>query len=838
MLDIRAQIASELDLNLSIVQNVLDLFAEGATIPFIARYRKERTDEMNEIVLRELAERFTYLTELTARKETIISSIESQDKLTPELKAKIENCLLKTELEDLYLPYKPKRRTRATIAREKGLDPLAELIRSWNVSDKELIDHPTAQPVELELVAAKYINEELGVKTVAEALAGASDILAESIAEKANLRAYVREYIQTEGQFISSIKDDVEEGSTKYEMYRKYSIPVKKVAPHNLLALFRGESEKVLNLELAFNEDDICDYLASQEIKTRTPEIRQFYQNMLKDAFNRLMKTSLINEVRAEAKLQADIGSISNFEINLRELLLSAPAGMKPTLAIDPGFRTGCKVAVLSETGKFLAYEAIFPHQSASQRQQAANTVKQLIKKYQIQLIAIGNGTAGRETDQFIIETLADIDSKPIKVMVNESGASIYSASDVAISEFPDLDITVRGAISIGRRLQDPLAELVKIDPKSIGVGQYQHDVDQKLLRKKLDDTVESCVNYVGVDLNTASKELLTFVSGLTPAVANNIIAYRNENGAFKNRKQLLKVAKLGPKAFEQAAGFLRIRDGENPLDNTAVHPESYPILAAIAKNVNIPLSEPTKLALELKQTDLKQYITDTIGEPTLRDIISELEKPGRDPRAEFKYATFKAGIQEIKDLAIGMELEGTVTNVANFGAFVDIGVHQDGLVHISQLSDTFVSDPNQVVKVGQVVKVRVLEVNAQLKRVSLSMKIGGSVSSGDGRIEQKPAIRTNKPQPVAVKPQSKSPTQPTSTSSQPATLADLQRKFGKKSKWQQNLNPNRIESMRRQRNSPQPQSQERWSVLIVSGQQLTGLNAKGFVLPIVIISH
>ncbi len=783
MLDIRAQIASELDLNPSIVQNVLDLFAEGATIPFIARYRKERTDEMNEIVLRELAERFTYLTELTARKETIISSIESQDKLTRELKAKIENCLLKTELEDLYLPYKPKRRTRATIAREKGLDPLAELIRSWNVSDRESIDHPTSQPVELELVAAKYINEELGVKTVAEALSGASDILAESIAEKANLRAYVREYIQTEGQFISSIKDDVEEGSTKYEMYRKYSIPVKKVAPHNLLALFRGESEKVLNLELAFNEDDICDYLASQEIKTRTPEIRQFYQNMLKDAFNRLMKTSLINEVRAEAKLQADIGSISNFEINLRELLLSAPAGMKPTLAIDPGFRTGCKVAVLSETGKFLAYEAIFPHQSASQRQQAANTVKQLIKKYQIQLIAIGNGTAGRETDQFIIETLADIESKPIKVMVNESGASIYSASDVAISEFPDLDITVRGAISIGRRLQDPLAELVKIDPKSIGVGQYQHDVDQKLLRKKLDDTVESCVNYVGVDLNTASKELLTFVSGLTPAVANNIIAYRNENGAFKNRKQLLKVAKLGPKAFEQAAGFLRIRDGENPLDNTAVHPESYPILAAIAKNVNIPLSEPTKLALELKQTDLKQYITDTIGEPTLRDIISELEKPGRDPRAEFKYATFKAGIQEIKDLAIGMELEGTVTNVANFGAFVDIGVHQDGLVHISQLSDTFVSDPNQVVKVGQVVKVRVLEVNAQLKRVSLSMKIGGSVSSGDGRIEQKPAIRTNKPQPVAVKPQSKSPTQPTSTSSQPATLADLQRKFGKKSK-------------------------------------------------------
>ncbi len=772
MLDIRAQIAAELDLNPNIVQNVLDLFAEGATIPFIARYRKERTDEMNEIVLRELEERFTYLTELAARKETIISSIESQDKLTPELRAKIENCLLKTELEDLYLPYKPKRRTRATIAKEKGLEPLAELIRSLN--------SPTAQPVELEVEAAKYISEEKGVKTAAEALAGASDIIAESTADKANLRAYIREYIQSEGGFVSSIKDDVEVGSTKYEMYRKYATSISKVAPHNLLALFRGESEKVIKLELEFDEDDVCEYLARQEIKTKIPAVQQFYQGMLKDAFNRLMKTSLVNEVRAECKLQADIGSISNFEINLRELLLSAPAGMKPTLAIDPGFRSGCKVAVLSETGKYLAYEAVFPHQAANQRQQAANTVKQFIKKYGIELIAIGNGTAGRETDQFVIELLADIEPKPIKVMVNESGASIYSASDVAISEFPDLDITVRGAISIGRRLQDPLAELVKIDPKSIGVGQYQHDVDQKLLRKKLDDTVESCVNYVGVDLNTASKELLTFVSGLSPVVANNIIAYRNENGAFKNRKQLLKVAKLGPKAYEQAAGFLRIRGGENPLDNTAVHPESYSILAAIAKDVNIPLTEPTKLGAELKHTDLKKYITDTIGEPTLRDIIGELEKPGRDPRAEFKYATFKAGIEDIKDLVAGMELEGTVTNVANFGAFVDVGVHQDGLVHVSQLSDNFVSDPSQVVKVGQVVKVKVLEVNVQLKRVSLTMKTGVAIPTGN-RPAPQPVSRSNKPQP-SVKPAQVSPkTPPAPESNQQATLADLQRKFGKK---------------------------------------------------------
>jgi uncharacterized protein len=396
---------------------------------------------------------------------------------------------------------------------------------------------------------------------------------------------------------------------------------------------------------------------------------------------------------------------------------------MKPTMAIDPGFRTGCKVAILDETGKFLEYQAVFPHQAAEQRQKAAQTIKKLLEKYQIQLIAIGNGTASRETEEFIAEILPNIAHKPVKVMVNESGASIYSASEVAREEFPDLDITVRGAISIGRRLQDPLAELVKIDPKSIGVGQYQHDVDQKLLKKKLDETVESCVNYVGVDLNTASKELLTFVSGITPTIANNIITYRNENGAFTNRRQLLKVAKLGPKAFEQAAGFLKIRDSENPLDNTAVHPESYPLVKSIAADLGISLNQVTQIAENLKKANIKKYITDTIGEPTLRDILRELEKPGRDPRAEFKYATFKAGIKEIKDLTVGMELEGIITNVANFGAFVDIGVHQDGLVHISQLADKFVDDPKKIVKVGQVVKVQVLEINEKLKRISLSMK-------------------------------------------------------------------------------------------------------------------
>lgn len=730
MLNIPQLITEELDLKLFQVQNALELFAEGATIPFIARYRKERTGSLDEIQLRDLSERFTYLTELEDRKKSILEAIASQGKLTDELKAKIESCLQKNELEDLYLPYKPKRRTRATIAREKGLEPLAEFIKSLNT--------PQAKPTAFEEEAAKYISEEKGVNTAEEALKGAADILAEAVSEKAELRAYLREFLMKNGTFVSQIKAEYPEGSTKFEMYRNYQSAVKSIQPHNMLALLRGEAEGILDLDLSFDELAVMAYLESQEIKTKIPAVKEFYRAMLKDAFNRLMKTSLITEVRTDRKSYADLESIKTFETNLRELLLSAPAGMKPTLAIDPGFRTGCKVSVLDRTGKFLEYQAIFPHQASGQRQQAANLLKNLIEKYQIELIAIGNGTASRETDEFVAEVLAGLERKPIKVMVNESGASIYSASDVAIAEFPDLDITVRGAISIGRRLQDPLAELVKIDPKSIGVGQYQHDVDQKLLKRKLDETVESCVNYVGVDLNTASKELLTFVSGITPTVANNIVAYRNENGAFKNRRQLLKVPKLGPKAFEQAAGFLRIRGGENPLDNTAVHPESYVVVEAIAKDLSVPLKDITQLSSKIKSINLKKYVTEQVGEPTLRDIISELEKPGRDPREEFKYATFKEGIKEISDLQVGMELEGIVTNVANFGAFVDIGVHQDGLVHISQLADRFVDDPKQIVKVGQVVKVRVLEVNEKLKRISLTMRSQDKPSS-EKKVTAKP---------------------------------------------------------------------------------------------------
>jgi uncharacterized protein len=660
-----------------------------------------------------IAERYAYLSELEARKATILEEIASQGKLTDELKAKIESCFQKNELEDLYLPYRPKRRTRATVAREKGLEPLAEFIKSLNI--------PTAKPVSLEAEAANYIDEEKGVKTAADALKGASDILAEEVAEAAEFRAYLRDYLMKNGRFVSKIKDDYPEGSTKYEMYRNFQIKAKDIAPHNMLALFRGESEGILTLNLDFDQEFVQSYLESATIRTKIPEVRKFYRDLLHDGFNRLMKNSLITEVRTDRKAYADFESIKTFETNLRELLLSPPAGMKPTLAIDPGLRTGCKVAVLNETGKFMEYQTIFPH--TGKPTQAATTVKTLIEKYQIELIAIGNGTASRETDEFVGEVIKTLERKPISVIVNESGASVYSASDVAREEFPDQDVTVRGAISIGRRLQDPLAELVKIDPKSIGVGQYQHDVDQKLLRKKLDDTVESCVNYVGVDLNTASKELLTFVSGLTPTIAKNIVTYRNENGAFPNRRRLLKVAKLGPKAFEQSAGFLRIRGGDNPLDNTAVHPESYPVVEAIAKDIGVPLKQIPKAADRLKSIDLKKYVTDTVGLPTLKDIIRELEKPGRDPRAEFKYATFKEGVKEMSDLKVGMELEGIVTNVANFGAFVDIGVHQDGLVHISQLADRFVEDPKEIVKVGQVVNVRVMSVDEKLKRIGLSMR-------------------------------------------------------------------------------------------------------------------
>ena len=779
MLNLVQLLADELSLKTSQIQAALDLFAEGATVPFIARYRKERTDSMDEIQLRSLDERFAYLTELQDRKKTILESIESQGKLTDDLKRKIDTTLLKTELEDLYLPYRPKRRTRATIAKEKGLEPLADWIKTLNQ-----LNAPTA---DLTQEATKYIDLEKGVKTAEEALAGASDILAEEIADRAELRSHLREFFLKTGLFISHLKDGHPEGTTKFEMYRKYNAKVSAIAPHNLLAICRGETEGIVVCDFTFENEYVDQYLASNIIRTKNPAVRSFYVFMLKDSFARLMKTSLITEVRNQKKLEADIESIKTFETNLRELLLSAPAGMKPTLAIDPGFRSGCKVSVLDTTGKFLEYQAVFPHTGDRLRKEAVMMLKKLIEKYKIELIAIGNGTASRETDEFVTEVFALLETTPVKVMVNESGASIYSASDVAINEFPDLDITVRGAISIGRRLQDPLAELVKIDPKSIGVGQYQHDVDQKLLKRKLDDTVESCVNFVGVDLNTASKELLTFVSGINATVANNVVQYRNENGAFLDRKTLLKVAKLGPKAYEQAAGFLRIRDGKNPLDNTAVHPERYKLVEAIAKDLKVSLTETAKVAEQLK-ANIKTYITETIGEPTLRDIINELEKPGRDPRAQFTYATFREDIKEMRDLAIGMELEGVVTNVANFGAFVDLGVHQDGLIHVSQMADRFISDPNEVVKVGQVVKVRVIEINLGLKRIALSMRAPDGAPTQENRspstnprpTTQRPSSITPRPKGQSIAPSTATP-EVTPDRSGPASLEDLKARFNRK---------------------------------------------------------
>ena len=759
-MDIVQLVSQELSLGLHQVENALALFAEGGTVPFVARYRKERTGEMNEIQLRALLERHTYLTELEERKAAILKSIEEQGKLTEELRIKIENCLQKTELEDLYLPYKPKKRTRATIAREKGLEPLADRIRELN--------QPEAAASDLETEAAAFISEELGVTDTAAALSGASDILAEEISEKAELRQHLRDYIMSEGIFISRVKDEYPAGTTKFEMYRDYKSKVKDIAPHNMLALRRGEAEGVLTFTIEFDATTVSAYLREREIHTSTPAVRGFYETMLDDAFERLMRTTLIGEVRYEKKLGADRESIRTFESNLRELLLCSPAGMKPTLGIDPGFRTGCKVAAVDRTGKLLEYQTIQPHKSDGERSQASGTLRRFIEKYAVELIAIGNGTAGRETEAFVGETLSGLTKKPVTVMVSEAGASVYSASEVAIEEFPDLDLTARGAISIARRLQDPLAELVKIDPKSIGVGQYQHDVDQKLLKEKLGDTVESCVNYVGVDLNLASKELLSFVAGVSAGVAKNVVAYRNEHGAFRSRKELLNVSKFGPKTFEQSAGFLRIRNGENPLDNTAVHPESYFIVEKMAADLAIPLDKVTENPAVFGAVKLKDYVSDTIGEPTLRDILGELEKPGRDPRAEFRYATFREEVKEIKDLAVGMTLEGVVTNVANFGAFVDIGVHQDGLVHVSQIADRFVDDPKKIVKVGQIVKVRVLEVNEALKRISLTMKSPGkpapSKASDARRPDDRPAAGKTPP------PEKK-----------PASLQDLMAKFNRK---------------------------------------------------------
>jgi uncharacterized protein len=717
MMDVEQLLARELNLKPVQVTNALQLQKEGGTVPFIARYRKERTGEMDEVQLHDLFDRHAYLMDLAQRKKVVLESIEKQGKLTDELRERISECLQKTELEDLYLPYRPKKRTRAIVAKEKGLEPLAEMIAAANAPGVDIA---------LELEAAKYVSAEKGVTNVEEALAGAADILSEQIADKAEHRAHLREHLLQHGVLNSAVRPEFPEGSTKFEMYRSFKVRAKEIHPHNMLALLRGEKEGILLIDLTFDEAPIYAYLENAEIATRGQQLRAFLKSVVHDAFDRLIRPSLVGEIRSNRKEEADRESIRTFETNLRELLLSAPAGMKPTLGVDPGLRTGCKMVALDETGRLLEYGTIFPHQSDAQRRDAEQKLKEMVEKHRAELIAIGNGTAGRETEQFVRETMSTLEQQPVFVIVNEAGASVYSASPAAREEFPELDVTVRGAVSIGRRLQDPLAELVKIDPKSIGVGQYQHDVDQKLLRKRLEETVQSCVNYVGVNVNTASRELLKYVAGVNTAIAKNLVTFRDEHGPFKNRDELRAVPKFGPKSFEQAAGFLRIRGGDNPLDNSAVHPESYGVAQGILHDIGTTIDQLGNHPELLRHVEIQKYVTATVGEPTIKDILAELQKPGRDPRAEFKYANFKEGVKEIKDLHPGMELEGVVTNVTNFGAFVDIGVHQDGLVHVSQLADRFVEDPKKAVKVGQVVKVRVLEVNEGLKRISLTMKSPG----------------------------------------------------------------------------------------------------------------
>ncbi|OIO35633.1 MAG: RNA-binding transcriptional accessory protein [Candidatus Omnitrophica bacterium CG1_02_44_16] len=716
MVDIPKILENEFSLSPAHTRNILQLLHEKATIPFMARYRKDMTGNSDEVKLRAFSERFSYLVHLEERKETVLKTIEEQGKLTPGLKARIDNCISNVELEDLYLPFKPKRRTRATQAGEKGLQGLADEIRL--VSDASC---------NLAALAKKYVCLERGVFDESEALSGAADILAEESSEKSEYRDFIRRYFFKNGIFQSRAKVGFEGKKTKFEMYYNFQAKVSEVSSHNLLAILRGENEGVLAMQLVVDAGPILHFLCSQEIRVTKGPVADFLKSMLEDAYERLMRVSITADVRVMCKETADQVAIKAFETNLRQLLLSAPAGMRPVLGVDPGFVTGCKVVALDETGKFLEYNTIYPNAPQNNKEDAARTLAAMCKKHKIELIAIGNGTASRETESFVSEVIkalkGELEPLPFSVIVNESGASIYSASPLAAEEFPDKDATVRGSISIARRLQDPLAELVKIDPKSIGVGQYQHDVDQKKLKVKLEEVVESCVNFVGVDLNLASGELLSYVSGVNSRIAKEIVSYRNERGAFKAREELLKIPAFGNKTFEQAAGFLRIRDAANPLDNTAIHPESYPIVEKMCNDIKLTVEGAVEHPERLSGIKAADYVDDKAGAFTVQDIINELKKQTRDPREKFKYAKFNEAVKEIKDLKLGMKLEGTVTNVANFGAFVDIGVHQDGLVHISQIADTYVKDPNQFVKVGDVVKVTVLEVDAELKRISLSMK-------------------------------------------------------------------------------------------------------------------
>ncbi|QBQ40557.1 RNA-binding transcriptional accessory protein [Sphingobacterium psychroaquaticum] len=699
-------ISNELGITGKQVLTTLGLLDEGATVPFISRYRKEMTGSLDEVQITAIRDRLQQLRDLDKRKEAVLKSIGEQGKLTPALEAQVLGAETMALLEDIYLPYKPKRKTRASMAREKGLQPLADLLL-----EQERID--------VSQQAEGFISEEKGVSTIEEALAGARDIIAEQIAEDAEVRTRARKIFLDQGQFVSRVVAGKEDQAIKYKDYYEWSEVLKDAPSHRVLAMRRGEKEEMLYLDIQVDEQAVVPVIEKLHLKGNNEAANQV-QLAIQDSYKRLLKPSMETEVRVVTRQKADEEAIRVFADNVRQLLLAAPLGQKRLLAIDPGFRTGCKTVVLDAQGTLLENTAIFPHNGAGGLAEAAKTIEHLVKKYDVEAIAVGNGTAGRETEEFVRKLgLQGV----TLVMVNESGASIYSASDVAREEFPDYDVTVRGAVSIGRRLMDPLAELVKIDPKSIGVGQYQHDVDQQKLQTALDDTVISCVNAVGVELNTASKQILAYVSGLGPSLAQQIVNYRGANGPFKSRKELKKVPRLGDKAFEQAAGFLRIRNAEHPLDGSAVHPERYSLVEQMAKDLNAKVTDLLTDDTLRKQIDLKKYVTEEVGLPTLNDILAELSKPGRDPREQFEEFSFTDGVNKISDLRIGMRLPGIVTNITNFGAFVDIGVHQDGLVHLSQLANRFVADPNEVVKVQQKVMVTVTEIDERRNRIGLTMK-------------------------------------------------------------------------------------------------------------------
>ena len=698
-------IAGELHLSEHAVENTLKLLDEGCTIPFISRYRKERTGGLDEVQITAISDRKERLQEIAKRKETIVKTISEQQKMTPELQKRIDDCWEMTTLEDIYLPYKPKRRTRAQVAREQGLEPLATLLMMQREANPEQ-------------VAKRFVKGDIATAT--DAIKGAQDIIAEQVSEDERSRNQVRSAFRREAFIESKVvkaKKDTDEAQ-KYSDYFEWEEPLKRCSSHRMLAMLRGQSEGILRISLTIDDEEAIQRLQHNFVRGNG-SCQRLVGEAVEDGYKRLLLPSIETEFTNMSKEKADEEAIRVFAENLRQLLLSAPLGQKRVMGVDPGFRTGCKVVCLDAQGNLLHHEAIFPHPPVNHRMQASVHMQEMIKKYQIEAIAIGNGTASRETKEFVSDVTKDI----AVYVVSEDGASVYSASKMARDEFPDEDVTVRGAVSIGRRLMDPLAELVKIDPKSIGVGQYQHDVDQTKLKHSLDHTVESCVNLVGVNLNTASQQLLTYVSGLGPVLAQNIVDYRRENGAFTSRAQLKKVPRLGPAAYQQCAGFLRIPNAKNPLDNSAVHPESYSVVEKMAQDCHCTVSDLISHPEKRAQIDIKHYVTDDIGLPTLTDIMKELEKPGRDPREQIEEFEFDASVQTIDDLREGMELPGIVTNITNFGAFVDIGVHQDGLVHVSQLADRFVSDPTQVVRLHQHVRVRVIGIDLRRQRISLSMK-------------------------------------------------------------------------------------------------------------------